>query len=79
MSSPASQTVRGAVTEGRYLVLESKGYALNYAMLALRTKRFLSSVTADKAMPAHNKACVPIPSVVNPNELNENRVLSARS
>ncbi|KAL8290234.1 hypothetical protein RQP46_003173 [Phenoliferia psychrophenolica] len=50
------KSVRGAITEGRYLTLESASYALTYTTVASRTKRFTSSVAAQSATPKHNNA-----------------------
>ncbi|KAL8276392.1 hypothetical protein RQP46_011190 [Phenoliferia psychrophenolica] len=49
------KTVRGAITEGRYLSFESGGYAFAYTSTASRNKQFSFAVAAEKAAPLHNK------------------------
>ena len=54
------QTVRGAVTEGRYLTFESGAYALTYSsIVSVRVPASTFSVTADKTAPSHNNALSP--------------------
>ncbi|KAL8286140.1 hypothetical protein RQP46_004628 [Phenoliferia psychrophenolica] len=49
------KTVRGAITEGRYLAFEYEGYTFAYTSSVLRNKQTSVAVVAEKAASLHNK------------------------